>query len=213
MSEPPRLARREALALAGLLGAGGLVLLATRAARPVGETLAPSPTLDAVRAEIRPQAGPEDADLELLVFTDYNCGACRIAHPDMMAAVRADGAVRIRFFDWPIFGEDSRAAARGALAADVQGLYPAVHARLMTGGRADGRAAQDAVEAAGGDVGRLRATLAEDSARLDGILARNAFHGFSLGLGGTPAHLIGRLLVRGAVSERDFRRAFEQARA
>jgi protein-disulfide isomerase len=204
--------RREALALAGMLGAGGAVLLATRALRPVGEPLAPSPTLEAAFTEVRPEAGAPRADLVMLVFTDYNCGACRKAHPEMMAAVEADGAVRLRFLDWPIFGDDSRSAARAAIAAAGQGLYPEVHAQLMQGGRADGAAAETAVTAAGGSADLLRATLARDSAAIEGQLARNAFHAFSLGLGGTPAHLAGRLLLRGTATEREFRRAFAQAR-
>ena len=46
-----------------------------------------------------------------------DCGACRIAHPAMLEAVRADGGVKLRFLDWPIFGDDSRAAARFAASA------------------------------------------------------------------------------------------------
>jgi protein-disulfide isomerase len=204
--------RREALALAGLLGAGGAFLLASRAFRPVGDPLGPSPTLEAAFAEVRPEGGARSGDLVMLVFTDYNCGACRIAHTDMMAAVEADGAVRLRFLDWPVFGDDSRAAARGAIASAAQGLYLKVHAQLMQGGRADGAAAEAAVEAAGGSIARLHATLARDGAAIEGQLARNAFHAFSLGLGGTPGHVIGRLLLRGAASEREFRRAFARSR-
>ena len=199
--------------LAALLGAGGVSALALRAARPVGQALEMSPTLSAVQAEVRPGWGPPGADLALLLFTDFNCGACRRAHPAMMAAAAADGGVAIHGFDWPIFGDDSRAAARGALAADAQGLYRQVHEALMRGGRADGAAAEAALVAAGGSAERLRETLASDGGRIDGVLARNAFHAFSLGLGGTPGHVIGRLLLRGAASEREFRRAFERARA
>ncbi|TPE65058.1 disulfide bond formation protein DsbA [Sandaracinobacter neustonicus] len=208
----PDVSRRDALVLAGLLGAGGAALLTLRATRPVGEPIPLSPTLEAVQAEQRPGWGPAGADLHLLLFTDYNCGACRRAHPEMTAAVVADGGVAIRSFDWPIFGDDSRAAARGALAADAQGLYRPVHEALMPGGRADGAAAEAALTAAGGSVARLRETLATEGERIDGMLARNAFHAFSLGLGGTPGHVIGRLLLRGAVSEREFRRAFDRAR-
>jgi protein-disulfide isomerase len=205
--------RRDALVLAAMLGAGGAALIAVRTTRPVGIVLEPSPVLDAAWAEQRPETGPADADLKLLVFTDYNCGACRMAHPDMMAAARADGRVSIRFFDWPIFGDDSRAAALGALAAARQGLYLPVHSGLMAGGRADGQSAEAALEAAGGNVAAYREALAQRSPEFEGQLARNAFHAFALGLGGTPGHLIGRVLVRGAVPERGFRRAFEQARA
>jgi len=205
--------RRDLLMLGGFLGAGGLGMLALRALRPVGMEVGLTPVVRAALAEVRPIAGNPRGDVTLAVFTDYNCAACRTAHPDMMEAVTADGGVVVRHFDWPIFGDASREAARTAVAADRQGLYPPVHAALMQGGRADGPAAETALEAAGGDVGLLRRTLAAEGALIDGLLARNAFHAFSLGLGGTPGHLVGPILVRGAVPVRDFRRAIRQARA
>jgi protein-disulfide isomerase len=208
-----RFSRRDLLVLGGLVGAAGATLLAVRAMRPVGDLLEPTPAVRAAQAEPGPEAGNPAGDLTMLVFTDFNCGACRSTHPAMMAAVAADGGVKLRFLDWPVFGDDSKAAARAALAADVQGLYLPVHRALMQGGRADGAAAEAAVAAAGGDVARLRATLATDGACIDGALARNRFHAFALGLEGTPSHLIGRLRVQGGLSESAFGRAFAVARA
>ncbi|MBS3961403.1 MAG: thioredoxin domain-containing protein [Sandarakinorhabdus sp.] len=206
------IARRDLLVLGGFLGAGGLGMLAVRNMRPVGVEVGKTPVVRAVLAEERPLAGNPLGDVTLAVFTDYNCAACRRAHPAMMEAVTADGGVLVRHFDWPIFGEASRAAARAAVAADAQGLYPAVHAALMQGGRADETAAEAALKKAGGDPDLLRRTLADEGARIEGLLARNAFHAFSLGLGGTPGHLVGPVLVRGAVPARDFRRAIRRAR-
>lgn len=205
--------RREGLALAGLLGMGGGAVLVSRALRPGWRELGATPVLRAAHAQPGPQAGNPAGDLLLLVFTDFNCGACRTAHPAMMAAVGADAGVTLRFLDWPIFGPDSRAAARTALAADAQGLYLPVHAALMQGGRADAAAAEAALAAAGGSIAALRRTLADEGPRIDGQLSRNAFHAFALGLRGTPSHLAGRLLIEGAASERTFRRAFAAARA
>jgi protein-disulfide isomerase len=215
VTAPPRpsLGRRDLLVLGGLLSAGGLALMAARLTRPVGIEAGLTPVVRKAQAEPGPEAGNPAGDLLFLVFTDFNCGACRAAHPDMMAAVEADGQVRLRFLDWPVFGADSIAAARAAIAADAQGLYLAVHGALMRGGRADGDAAEAALEAAGGDVAQLRRTLATQGEGIDRQLARNRLHAFGLGLGGTPGHLIGTVLVRGAVSERQFARAIRQARA
>jgi protein-disulfide isomerase len=204
--------RREALVLGGLLGAAGGGLLIARALAPRWQVLAPSPVLRAALAQPGPEAGNPDGDLRMLVFTDFNCSACRTAHPAMMAAIRADAAVTLRFLDWPVFGEDSRAAARTALASHAQNLYLPVHAALMQGGRADAQAAEAALVAAGGNLAALRQTLVSEGPRIDGQLSRNAFHAFSLGLKGTPSHVIGRLLIEGAASERTFRRAFDAAR-
>ena len=212
MTKAPPVSRRELAVLGGMLGAGALGMALFRRAQPVGIVVAESPVLAAARAEPGPEAGNPNGDVTMLVFSDFNCGACRIAHPDMLQAVAADGHVKLRYLDWPIFGDDSRAAARGAIAAAAQGLYQPVHTALMQGGRADGAAAEAALEAAGGDVARLRATLETDGARIDGQISRNTHHAFALGLGGTPGHLIDRVLVRGAVSTADFRRAIERAR-
>lgn len=199
--------------LAGLLGAAGGGLLFARTLRKPWRVLPDAPTLEAAQAAAGPEAGNPNGDLLLIVFTDFNCAACRRAHPDMLAAVKADGRVRLRLLDWPVFGEDSRAAARTALAADHQGLYLPVHTALMQGGRADAAAAEAAVTAAGGSLEQLRATLSANGPALEGQLSRNAFHAFSLGLRGTPSHLIGPLLLEGAADERLFRRAFAAARA
>jgi protein-disulfide isomerase len=44
------------------------------------------------------------------------------------------------------------------------------------------------------------------------MLARNGAQAFALGLGGTPGYLIGSILVRGALREAEFTRAFTEAR-
>lgn len=199
--------------LAGLLGAAGGGLLLARSLRKPWTLLPRSPTLEAAQTAEGPEAGNPRGDLLLIVFTDFNCPACRRAHPDMLAAATADGRVRLRFLDWPVFGADSRAAARVALAADAQGLYLPVHQALMQGGRADAASAEAAVVAAGGSLRKLRATLSADGPAIEGRLSRNAFHAFSLGLRGTPSHLVGPLLLEGAADERLFRRALAEARA
>ncbi len=209
----PSVSRREWLVLGGLLGAATLGGTAIRRLRPVGEAAADSPVLRAARAAAGPEAGNRQGSVTLIVFTDFNCPACRRAHPDMLAAATADGDTRLCFLDWPIFGDDSRAAAKIAIAADAQGLYLPVHSALMRGGRADGAAAERALLAAGGDLAVLQETLRRQQSRIEGELSRNAVHAFSLGLGGTPGHLVGRVLLRGAASEGEFRRAIRRARS
>lgn len=205
--------RRELLVLGGLLAAGAGGAYAVRRLRPPGTLAGWTPVVRAAHAEPAPVGGNPDGDLSVLLFTDFNCGACRLAHGPLMAAIAADGGVRLAFMDWPIFGADSRAAALVAQAADTQGLTAAVHAAMMQGPRADGPGAEAALVAAGGDLPALRAVLADDTPKLMARLSRYAFHAFSLGLPGTPGHLVGPLLLPGAQDERGFRRAFERARS
>jgi protein-disulfide isomerase len=205
--------RRELLVLGGFLAAGAGGAWAVRRMRPPGTLAGWTPVVRAAHAEPAPVGGNPDGDLSLLLFTDFNCAACRLAHGPMMAAIAADGGVKLKYMDWPIFGADSRAAALVAQAADAQGLTPAVHAAMMQGPRASGPGAEAAVAEAGGDVAALRTALADEAPALMARLSRYAFHAFSLGLAGTPGHLIGPLLLPGAHDERGFRRAFDRARA
>ena len=206
--------RRDLLPLAAVGAAGLGIALMLRARVPVGRDVAGNAVAAAVLHDAAfPHEGPDDADIVMAVFTDVQCPACRRAAPELAAAVRADGRVRLIYRDWPIFGAVSDFAARVALAADRQGLYAAVHGLLMRGPRATAQTARQAVATAGGNLGQLDQALATHGAEMDAALARNAFHAFSLGLGGTPGHVIGRLLLRGAASEREFRRAFDRARA
>lgn len=211
----PVVTRREALVLGGLLGAGGLTVVAARRFAPVGPDIGMTEVVKAIYADTQaPVGGNPDGDVRFMVWTDFNCPACRRSHLDMMAAVIADGKVRLVFRDWPIFGADSTAAARLAIAAGWQepGLYQRIHSRLMRGGRANAGAAEHAIAREGGDVARARAEAQALSLRLDHMLARHANEGFALGLGGTPGHLIGTRLVKGARGQREFTRAIRQAR-
>ncbi len=130
----------------------------------------------------------------------------------MKRAVAKDGKVRVVYKDWPIFGPASERAAEVAIASDFQHIYPLVHDRLMTG-RVDGDVAlRAAVELSGGDWRQLQRDLARNKTVIDAQLGRIRLQAFQLGLGGTPGYLIGPILVRGAMSEREFTRIFKQAR-
>jgi hypothetical protein len=69
-----------------------------------------------------------------------------------------------------------------------------------------------AVEQAGGNWSRIENDLIEHQLWIAGQLDRNRLQAFTLGLEGTPGYLIGPFLVEGAMSEREFLRAFSQAR-
>jgi protein-disulfide isomerase len=109
-----------------------------------------------------PTAHNAAADLTLIVFTDYRCPACRAGHPAMQRAIETDGKIRIIYKDWPIFGPLSERAALVAIASNLQGIYPAVHDRLMRGPVGNDDHLRSTIELAGGDWGRLERDLARN---------------------------------------------------
>lgn len=209
------LGRRHVLVLAGLAAAGVGAAWLLRRAVPIGRDVGTSPVArDLLADRTVPALGAADGDLTMAVFTDYRCPACRSAYPGMMAAITADGRVKLLVYDWPIFGEPSRRTARIALAAARQGQYGAVHDRLMTDPRAMDEAALPAiVTEAGVDWDRVQTDLATYAGAIDGRLSDNARRAVTLGLPGTPAYLIGPLLAVGMLGQPEFTRAFGEARS
>ncbi|WP_082992807.1 thioredoxin domain-containing protein [Erythrobacter sp. QSSC1-22B] len=160
-----------------------------------------------------PQLTHGDGNLTVVIFTDYQCPSCKVADSALQRAIARDGDVRVIYKDWPIFGESSLKAAKVALAAHRQGVYFPVHRFLMKSAQVDDTALRTSVEIAGGNWEQVEADLLDHGTQIVRQLEANDRDAFSLGLQGTPGYLIGSLLVEGALTEREFTRAFKQARA
>ncbi len=199
-----------ALACVGGLAAGVLL----RLAGPLGEDVSGQVDLFALTEDrASPSSGPADAPVTLVVFTDYQCPACRLAHPAMLRAAERAGDVRIVYRDLPIFGPVSDQAARVALANAEQGLYPQTHDAFMREpGPLDPPAMRRIVTRLGGNWNQVERTLAERGA-IDRQLARNGTDALRLGVSGTPTYLIGPYRIVGALDEDGFEKAFAQARS
>lgn len=215
MPQPTRLTRRQTLALLAATGAGMGVAWALRSTADIGQDVGDNATARAVLADnVSPIRTVDAPTLTAAVFTDYQCPACKLADPEFEAAFVKDGRVRLVYRDWPIFGAMSERAARIAIAADRQGIYPALHRALM----AERLPLTDdilraAVERTGGDWARAERDLAQNADAIDRRLDRTREDAFALGIAGTPAYLIGRILVIGAQNQAGFARVFARARA
>ncbi len=160
-----------------------------------------------------PSAGPPNADVTIVEFSDYQCAPCKAGERDFETVVARDGRVRVFYRDWAILGMASRSAARIALAADRQGKYLETHqAFLRANVPMTDRNLQLLAVAAGVDWPRLQADLARDAIRIDRQLGRHAFQAWSVGLQGPPGFLIGPYLMEGQLSEADLRGAIAAVR-
>jgi protein-disulfide isomerase len=161
-----------------------------------------------------PRFGPSTATTTVVVFTDYQCPICRRTAPALERLAKADPEVAVVIKDWPILGPGSRLAARAALAAHRQGKYLALHRALMETRRPLTEANLPIIaREAGVDWNRLAADLARHGPEIDATLDRHARQAWSLGLQGTPAYLVGPLLIRGGLDDRALARAVAEARA
>lgn len=207
------LTRRQTIQLAAVAAGGwGVSNLLTQNG-PIGREASDSAALAILDAPNPVSSGSADASVRLAVFSDYRCSACRRSFPEMEAAVAADGDILVIYKDWPIFGPPSEHAARVALATVDQGIYPAVHRRLMNDNRIINAAMlQDTVMRAGGDWGRVERYMADYSGVISTQLRQNGEQAFSIGLSGTPGYLALDRVVLGALDRDDFARLFKQVR-
>ncbi|HEU0018127.1 MAG TPA: DsbA family protein [Methyloceanibacter sp.] len=142
-------------------------------------------------------AGNPDGDVTVVEFFDYNCGYCRRALTDVLKLTNDDGKVRLVLKELPIFGEDSEAAARYALAADKQGKYFEMHQKLFSeSGKADKEKSLRIAKELGLDMDKLEKDAEGDDVKKALDEARELAQ--KLNLQGTPLFLIGDRVVPGA---------------
>ena len=131
---------------------------------------------------------------------------------DVRDEVAGDGKVRLVMKEFPILGPQSLQAARAALAAARQDKYEDFHFALMTqpGDMSDAHI-QTVAAGVGLDVERLWQDMRD--AEVEAILRRNFDLAEALGIKGTPAFVVGRTLVPGAIDAEAFRQLIAEARA
>lgn len=205
---------RPLLTVAVLTGLGALVALGLRLQGPPPTALALTPVVESVLRDAgSPRAGAADADVVVVVFTDYRCPVCRRTDGALERLLASDARVRVHFKDWPILGEASRLGARAALAAERQGKYLALHRALMEDpAPLTAERLPDVARTAGLDAERLARDMAEHGRDIDEQLSRHAAQAFALGLRGTPAYLVGPHLIEGGLDDGKLTRAVAKAR-
>jgi protein-disulfide isomerase len=145
-----------------------------------------------------PTGGNPNGDVTLVEFFDYNCPYCRQVAPAMAKAEEADPQLRIAYKEFPILGPNSTFAAKAALAANKQGKYVAFHRGLYgVRGAVDAGKVREVAAAVGLDMDRLKADM--DDPAIQAAIDRNIALAQALRINGTPAFVIGREILRGAI--------------
>jgi protein-disulfide isomerase len=158
-----------------------------------------------------PTGGNPAGDVTIVEFNDYQCPYCKRAHQAMKSVVGADGKIKVIYKDLPILGEPSRIAALAALASVKQGKHQALHNALMEfSGKLDREKILEVAASVGLDVAQLEKDM--EDARLRQIIDRNMALAAALGVRGTPAFVIGRQFVPGAVDAATLKQLIADAR-
>jgi protein-disulfide isomerase len=159
-----------------------------------------------------PAGGNLEGSVTIVEFFDYRCPYCKAVAADLMKAIEEDGDTRIVFKEFPILGPESTYAAKAALAAHRQGRYAAFHQALMAvKGQLDEAAVLAAAGAVGLDVARLKADL--EAPEITAIIDRNHALAAALKINGTPAFVIGDIVIPGAMSLEELKQLIKTQRS
>jgi protein-disulfide isomerase len=163
-----------------------------------------------------PVAGNPSGDVTIVEFFDVRCPYCKRLEPTMDKLLKQDHGVRLVYKDLPILGPASVLGTKALLAAQLQepkvpGAYVKLRESLMLGG---GDVTKDTIHAAAQHLGldwdRLQKDM--DSADIQARIDANLRLAHDLGIEGTPAMVIGKELVPGAVDFAELDDAVKKAR-
>ncbi len=159
--------------------------------------------------------GNPDGDITIVEFSDYRCGYCRRAFPEVEELIESDGNIRFIMKEFPILGEASVTSSRFAIATLMEAgdeAYKSVHDALIT---LEGEPSEPVLR-------RLAETLGLDA---EAIIARMSDEEVTrrmqetralatrLQINGTPSFVFGDQMLRGYVPLDGMRQMVEQIRS
>lgn len=148
----------------------------------------------------QPVIGNPTGKITLIEFFDYNCGYCKRALGDLTRLMKDNPDLRVVLRDLPILSESSVEAARIANAARLQFTgekFWDYHQKLMSSRGPIGKAEALAVAK---ELGADMDKLAKDAAAAaDTGIDESQRLAKSLQVNGTPAYVVGKEVVIGAV--------------
>lgn len=169
------------------------------------EMLIAAPTLK-IEVGDAPSIGPEDAPVQLIEFTDYQCPFCGRVRPTISQILSEyKGKVRYVLKDFPLsFHKESFAAHVAAHCAGDQGKYWDYNKKLFNSQR--DLQVEDLKKYAS-EVGLNRKKFDEclDSDKFGETVRKNLTQGQDVGVSGTPAFFVNGRLLSGARPFEDFK--------
>jgi len=203
--------RRSALRL---LGAGALMAGITPVAA-IGQSNDDNVLSEAavLRDPDIPVAGNAGGDITIVEYFDYQCPYCRKLEPELQQALKDDGKVRLVLKDWPILGPASVYASQLVLATKFQGKFVEAHTALIgLDVRLTEPGARERLANAGIDVDRAIRDLQANQEGITAVLKRNDDQAKAFGFNGTPAFIVGKFRVPGALTRQQFGQVIADAR-
>lgn len=149
-----------------------------------------------------PVLGNPRGNLTIVDFYDLRCPPCRAMEPSVQQLLATDGDIRYVPIDTPILGAASVLGAEALFAAQDQGAYGPLRARLLADPRPPSlEVLREDARALGLDWPRLELTMNDDT--IAHRIAANLARARALGIHRVPVLIVGTVFVPGALSYDD----------
>lgn len=160
-----------------------------------------------------PTIGNPNGDVTVLEFFDYNCGYCKHVYPTLAQLIKEDSNVTVKMMEFPILSQESQLAAQAGMAVWMiaPDKYFAFHGKLM---EFKGNKSKDIIMSFVRELGMDEAAVSAkmDSTEVNGELANIRAMAQQINISGTPAFVIGKQLIPGAVDINTLKAAIADAR-
>lgn len=160
-----------------------------------------------------PNGGNLNGDVTVVEFFDYRCGYCKRVHDTVMDTVKDDGNVRLVYKEFPVLGPDSIAAARAALGVffnEKDKYFPFNDALMRSRGGLNEARVLEIAKSIGLDPELVKKNM--DDPRVNAELASTIALAEALGIRGTPAFVVNKTLVPGALDAATLKNLIKSAR-
>ncbi len=146
-------------------------------------------------------SGNPDGTINIVEFSDYKCGYCKRAYPELLQLIEANPDIRFVLKEYPILGAESVLASRAAISVLVnegEEAYERFHDALM---RENGPLTELSLpliaEGLGIDSAKMLETM--NTALVTQMIQTNRSLGQQMQISGTPTFVIGSEMLRGYV--------------
>jgi protein-disulfide isomerase len=158
-----------------------------------------------------PVRGNANGDIALVEFFDYNCPYCRQILSTLADLQEANPRLRIVYKEFPVLNDNSRFAARAALASRRQDKYFEFHDALMgASGIITPETVIELARSVGIGIRRLRRDMSDPA--VVAAIERNLALAESLRITGTPGFVVGDRVFRGAADRETLQALIDRAR-
>lgn len=146
-------------------------------------------------------SGNPDGAIEIVEFSDYKCGYCKRAYPELLVLIEDNPDIRFVLKEYPILGAESVLASRAAISVLINEgneAYERFHNALMLeNGPLTDLSLPLIAETLDIDSAKMIETM--NTALVTQIIQSNRSLGQQMQVSGTPTFVVGNQMLRGYV--------------